>query len=180
MEPAHCTGNNCGLLGDLTSYGQGRGFNNPNGLSKLQYKCLQDEALRAGKVWSFPVLCLGNTSIQAEESALLVPSTAVTSAVGDLQNANLPRGTHSLGSCPLLSAVPDDSCSPHALSAASLILPPGSRQFAELEIPNNTPRFTQFWPQNWNSHMAQALLFFWSEGLAPWLLKCTQSFLACI
>lgn len=176
MNPAHCTEYDCGFLGDLTSYRQGRSFNNPNGLSKLQKKNLQDEAQRTGKVWAF--LCgsrgvSGKYQHSGRGKCSRLYQAPLSSAVGDLQNANLPRGTHSLGSCPLLSAVPDDSRSPHALSAASSILPPGSRQFAELEIPNNTPRFMQFWPQNWNSQMAQALLFFWSEGLAPWWLKST-------
>lgn len=147
MKPAHCTEYDCGFLGDLTSYRQGRSFNNPNGLSKLQKKNLQDEAQRTGKVWAF--LCgsrgvSGKYQHSGRGKCSRLYQAPLSSAVGDLQNANLPRGTHSLGSCPLLSAVPDDSRSPHALSAASSILPPGSRQFAELEIPNNTPRFMQF------------------------------------
>lgn len=147
MKPAHCTENDCGLLGDLTSYRPGSSFNNPNGLSKLWYKICRMKPLRAGEVWSFPVQFLWSAweipTFRQSEVLLLVPSTADFSC-GRPAECKLPRGTHSLGSCPLLSAVPDDSCSPHALSAASSVLPPGSRQFAELEIPNNTPRFMQF------------------------------------
>lgn len=70
-----------------------------------------------------PIVCLGNINIQAQESALTCTKHRWLQLWETCKMQTSPRAPTQLGSCSLLSAVPDDSRSPHALSAAGTDIP---------------------------------------------------------